>query len=293
MIIAGNQAFDSLRVGGQLLRLPRFIDSNTEGLIGWSIANANPLGTETELIQWYDYVLLRRNGCFLDVGTNFGQTLVRVLSLDFSRAYVGFEPNIQCCSYVDALIFFNSLPNHRVLPTGLSNAAGVRSLHVRDRHQPGEIMGTSTTVCGFRPQEFYTTTRTITIAKGDDLVSQMGLERGGIAAIKIDVEGAEDEVVEGLFNTLQRFRPPVFLEVLPNFIVATQQRLSESAINMRADRLSRLNTMLDRLGYRSFMIHGNGSLRVLDRLSPPETQDLSMTNHLSVPCEDAQEYEGR
>lgn len=229
-------------------------------------------------------------GCFLDVGANFGKTLIRILSIDRTRDYVGLDPNIQYCAYLDALIFRNGLSKHRVLPIALSNSSGLAQLHVRDMPQPGEIMGTSSIVAGFRPRDFYTTTRTVVTARGDDIVSQLHLDQAGISAIKIDVEGAEDEVVNGFIDTLRRFRPPVFHEVLPNFIVATRQSLGAQEIQVRIERLANLNKLFDSVDYRPFMICEDNALRPIERLSPPVTIDLSMTNHISVPRELAHQY---
>ena len=50
---------------------------------------------------------------------------------------------------------------------------------------------------------------------GDEVLDEIGLEE--IAAIKIDVEGTELQVLTGLAQTLQKKKPALIFEVLPNF----------------------------------------------------------------------------
>jgi hypothetical protein len=45
--------------------------------------------------------VLSRPGTFVDVGANLGQTLGKVLAVDPDRSYVGFEPQIGACHYID------------------------------------------------------------------------------------------------------------------------------------------------------------------------------------------------
>jgi hypothetical protein len=84
---------------------------------------------------WMDRVvalLLRRKpGAFVDVGANLGQTLLKVKTLAPEVPYVGFEPNPVCCHYLEKLIAINRFRSCTVLPVGLSNTAGLVSLHTR------------------------------------------------------------------------------------------------------------------------------------------------------------------
>ena len=60
--------------------------------------------------------LLQRPGVFVDVGANLGQTLGKVLHADRARAYIGFEPQLAACHFVDRFIRDNDLRNAKVLP---------------------------------------------------------------------------------------------------------------------------------------------------------------------------------
>ena len=48
--------------------------------------------TEPWLDAVYQTVLRCREGAFLDIGANIGQTMLKILSLDPSRQYMGFKP---------------------------------------------------------------------------------------------------------------------------------------------------------------------------------------------------------
>ena len=60
--------------------------------------------------------LQARPGALIDVGVNVGQTLMKMLGIDRNREYVGFEPQIGCCFFVDQFLQLNNLKNAVVLP---------------------------------------------------------------------------------------------------------------------------------------------------------------------------------
>jgi hypothetical protein len=103
-----------------------------------------------------------------------------------------------------------------------------------------------------------------------------------LCAIKIDVEGAELEVVEGLSNTLQQQRPVIIFEVLNHFLVGTGSPLDESTIRFRESRVQKVETILRNLGYEIFNILPGKRLKKLLRIEPPASADLSLTNYLAV-----------
>ena len=54
-------------------------------------------------------ILQKRKGVFIDIGANVGQTLFTVLRADPDRSYLGFEPQIACCHYLQQFIQDNGL----------------------------------------------------------------------------------------------------------------------------------------------------------------------------------------
>lgn len=152
-----------------------------------------------------------RSGAFIDVGVNVGQTLMKVLSIDRERQYVGFEPQIGCCFFVDQFLRLNRLRNAMVLPIGLSDSNRILTLFSRGQYdEMASITGMDDVTGEHRPDATHVQTRI-----GDEVLRELGI--GAISAIKIDVEGAELQVLSGLTETLRSKRPPVIFEVLPNF----------------------------------------------------------------------------
>ena len=66
-----------------------------------------------------------------------------------------------------------------------------------------------------------------------------------IAAIKIDVEGGELWVIEGLMQTIRRARPHIVVEILPS-----------KGSSGRLERQERLQALLFDCGYRVFSVRG-------------------------------------
>lgn len=63
----------------------------------------------------------------VDVGVNLGQKLGSILSIDPDRDYLGFEPQVAACFYVQSLIRNNDIARAKVLPVGLSDLNGTRN----------------------------------------------------------------------------------------------------------------------------------------------------------------------
>ena len=47
----------------------------------------------------YEIMLRQREGAFVDVGINVGQTMVKVLGIDRERRYIGFDPQVGPCCF--------------------------------------------------------------------------------------------------------------------------------------------------------------------------------------------------
>src|SRR5882724_8814387 len=71
----------------------------------------NVFGTEKWMSSVLKKILNRSEGCFVDVGVNIGQTLIKVKSIDRNIDYLGFEPNPVCVFYAENLIGINKFPN--------------------------------------------------------------------------------------------------------------------------------------------------------------------------------------
>lgn len=90
----------------------------------------------------------------------------------------------------------------------------------------------------------------VQLVRADDLFHD--IDR--VDFIKIDVEGAECHVLEGMTGLLGRFKPDLVIEITPDYLAG----MARSAGDIEA--------ILTPLGYRYFLIDNDG-LRELPHLS--------------------------
>lgn len=231
--------------------------------------------------------MAHRQGAILDVGCNIGHFMQLCLLSDRNRRYVGLDPNPACCYYLETFIRENALPAHSVLPVGLSNRTEALPLL---KNGPFDVCAT---VNGKLNLETRFRTRSVTVTvPGDLLVPQLGLEE--IALVKIDVEGHELEVLQGLERTLARHRPLIAFEVLlyadlGQTCPGADDRVSALARERRQRALD-LEAFFRQRGYALFRIRRDTSLAPLETLDPGNATDHSEMDHLAVPEEEVRAF---
>ena len=217
-------------------------------------------------------LLAGSSGAFVDVGVNLGQTLIKVKTLQPDRAYIGFEPNPTCVAFVRRLVAANRFRDTTVVPFGLSDAARTLALFARGE-DPAD---SSATVV----PDLYTTQETwertpVAVMPGDEALATLGV--GRVAVLKIDVEGAELEVIRGLEGTLRAHRPSVICELLPSYAPG-QKRWA-----FRQPRTEAVVATMRSLGYRLFRLLPSGEALPLETIEPHS--DNSLTNYAFVPSD--------
>lgn len=178
-------------------------------------------------------------GSVVDVGVNLGQTLLKLKSVDLQRRYVGFEPNPFCVSYTRDLIRANRWENCEIIPSGLGSEFGVAALDAES-----EADTSASIVANLRTGRTATFKQYIPLLRFDSIVGSVGL--GDARLVKIDVEGAELEVLAGMTAFLRDVRPVVLCEVLHAHTV--------DQIPMLRDRNGQILQMLHQLDFRLFQI---------------------------------------
>lgn len=202
-----------------------------------------------------------KKGVFVDIGANIGQMLVNILIERNFTQYIGFEPNILCCSYLEKLIQLNSLSNCSVIPVGLSDR-----FQVLDLMHNGPFDVCASTTPSFRPDNFFSSSKKVILETGDNMLAQFSLP--DIAIMKIDVEGGELEVLTGLQATIRKHKPMLLLEVLPYLHIAEDTTVFSNItekerlhiIETRKRRTKALESMLMELDYVWYRIEENGNL---------------------------------
>jgi FkbM family methyltransferase len=222
--------------------------------------------------RWmYDVIrklLERTSGAFVDVGANIGQTLLKVKMADRHRAYFGFEPNPVAVAYLQQLSARNRFTHTTIFPIGLSDHTAVVTLFLKDDVDPSASI-----VAGFRRPERYSMSRGVAVHRGDDVLGQIGDLRVGV--LKIDVEGAELDVIAGCARTITRDQPIIICEVLPVYDPTTE------AGRLRRSRQQTLSALLAKLGYEIYRADGRGELEKIAEFVVDS--NISRSNYLFVP----------
>jgi len=161
---------------------------------------------------WKSEVIKRlaglKPGTFLDIGANVGETLLDLRHAHPSIAYVGFEPSSACVTYLRRLLKVNAFQHSSIVPIGLADKASIFSLHAG---QGVDYDGTATILESYRPGRIFDIEHVPCYAY-DEICA--GLAINAICFVKIDVEGAELEVIHGMQQSLRTSTPVVLCEVL-------------------------------------------------------------------------------
>jgi FkbM family methyltransferase len=214
---------------------------------------------EEKLVVILRKVFRVQSGTFIDVGANIGQTLANVLKLEWDREYIGFEPQIRGCMFIQDLIMENGLKKKIILPIGLSNRTAVEKLKF---NAPNDIAASF--IDEYRPGGFYKDFSHILTMSGDDALELLGGPDVGI--IKIDVEGAELEVMQGFSATLEVHKPYIFFEVLPHYLLMTNAELDSTTRKIREERHESISSFLHSANYELFQIRSADDIRKVDKL---------------------------
>jgi FkbM family methyltransferase len=177
------------------------ISANNEsaGLLTWEYA------WKAELIR---KIFEIEGDNFVDIGANVGQSLLDFYAAGAAGRYVGFEPNPNAYASLTALVLENKFETCVILPVGLSDTLSVLNLY--------SAFGSATDsgasiISDLRPTKELEHT-TILCCRFDDLRGDLGLTSIGL--VKIDVEGAELQVLRGMEASLRELRVPILCEVL-------------------------------------------------------------------------------
>lgn len=149
---------------------------------------------------------LKRSGrevTYVDVGANVGHHAL-FMSQHADRV-LAFEPYPPLQDHIREKIELNRISNVRVLPFGLGDRTETLAYHPGAGTNPGAgtfLNATGTAESASVPLE---------IKRGDDVVESLSL--GRVDILKVDVEGFEAPVLQGLRETIRRDRPVILLEV--------------------------------------------------------------------------------
>jgi FkbM family methyltransferase len=163
------------------------------------------LGTQLTLRR-----VLGPGDTFVDIGANIGLMTVLGGHLVGPQGRVfAFEPNPECYARLNQHVTDNGLSQVRVFPLGLSDRAETLSL---TRDTDSSVHGSLSPPSD--PSRV-TSRHEVRVERGDDMLVDLPLRP---MTIKIDVEGFECKVIQGLTDTIAKHRPTVLTEVVPEHL---------------------------------------------------------------------------
>jgi FkbM family methyltransferase len=209
-------------------------------------------GAELELRELHR--LVEPGQVAVDVGAHYGNYTIRLADLVGSHGrVVAVEPQRTARQVLERNIRLNRLSHVSVASCALGPSTGARALH----HHPDPTrasLGAFDEDHGSEPVE---------VMRLDDLLNAVGVTDVGY--LKIDVEGAEVDVLRGATRTIERSRPLIQFEHLPS-----------RARSLGHDDADTWDELAGR-GYRLHVMVGSGRLVAVDAPTRPGA------NYLAVP----------
>lgn len=194
------------------------------------------------------------NGQFVDVGVNLGQTLLKAYAVFDDIDYIGFEPNPSCINYVQELIRLNDLKKTKLLPV----AVGAKTEMLKLNFFAADKSDSSATLIeNFKKNAI--PDHSIFVPVFDFHTLTHFLPAKPFSILKIDVEGAEMEVLLGLHEWVTSYSPFILMEILPVYSTENQSRL---------ERQDKIEEMLKGWNYKIGRIKKNspGRLELIDKI---------------------------
>jgi hypothetical protein len=164
-----------------------------------------------------------------------------------------------------------------VLPIGLSDSNRILTLFSKGQYdEMASITGQDDVTGEHRPDATHVQTRI-----GDEALRELGI--GAISAIKVDVEGAELQVLTGLKETLRSKRPPVIFEVLPNYYGEGRIMQPPDVRARNQATADRLYALLDSCGYDVVQLDESGGQTTIRRFELDDREKFAGGNYLAQP----------
>lgn len=232
----------------------------------------NGMGINNLVIKtdWLDSLILefikKDNTVIVDVGVNIGQTILKVKTLHPGIEYLGFEPNPACIYYTGQLIYKNQFGKCTIYNSALSGKTGILTLGKNTADDPA-----ASVIPSLRPEYFKNNEQVITIDYDSFFLDKK------ISFIKIDVEGAELDVISGMKQSIIKHKPLIVCEVLDSH--------NSAVFEYTQTRATELFNLLLSINYSIIRLHTNKiyhkiiSFQILDELEirqwTPQSYELN------------------
>jgi FkbM family methyltransferase len=187
---------------------------------------------------WYEknefltfYELLQPNSVVIDVGTNLGYYSIAAAAKFNTVSVISFEPGSNAFQRLQKNIALNQLKNITPIQQAIGREEGKKTLYLSGEENTG--------MSGFEQAENFTgKTEIVNCTSIDKFAGTKSLEK--LDLIKIDIEGSEMDVLNGMTNTLTSYKPIVLIEICTE----TLQRFHQTPAN--------IHRFLTNFGYQGY-----------------------------------------
>lgn len=212
---------------------------------------------EPETVTLFDR-LLKSGMTFMDVGAHVGQyTLLASTRVGLSGQVHSFEPDTETFACLKKNVVLNGFNNVQVNRKALGKENGTVEFYLSSL----ETMGSNSLK---KPPHYSGRTIQIEVQRLSDYMEENGIQ--SLDVVKIDVEGAEYEMIDSSRDVFSRYKPAIIIE------------FNRSAGSKFGRGLRDLDTLLQELDYRLFRIEANGLRPYVEDVDGPK-----LFNVLAVP----------
>ena len=206
---------------------------------------------------------LKPGDIFVDIGANIGMITILAAKYVGENGFVhSFEPNPEAYEKLNEVVTVNQLKQVKLYQFGLSNENTELTLSMVTEHTG---MGTFASLSE-KDEQMVTKQYKLPVYIGDEVLIDKLSEN---CLIKIDVEGFEPYVIEGLSGTIERYRPAIVTEAIKSHLQRAGYTLDDFYSKLKA------------YGYRAFKIGAKRNQFLVDTLrlkeitiDYPETADI-------------------
>lgn len=161
--------------------------------------------TEPNLLEWFAKNA-GKGETWLDIGAHYGYTSIALCNQVGTGGHVyAFEPMLNTAGCVSRTRYLNKLPQLTVVPVALGNGADL----AMESLLPLRGMIDSTR------QDFNGLKEPFLVSRLDWLWPRISGPDARIDGIKIDVQGMEIQVLEGMTSLMKQYRPKLLVELHP------------------------------------------------------------------------------
>jgi FkbM family methyltransferase len=201
-LVHGRKLFDTGEVGQERRIMTRIGDKKYNISSDDNYLNRIGRVFEPEMVRLFDS-LIEANNTVFDIGANIGCT--SILFGDKAEKVFSFEPSPTTFQFLRKNLVAAKMSHVIPVNSGLGKTGGVYELAFSPQNRSGGFVLNKAQVSQGLHVE------SVQILRGDSYTKQEGIDK--VDFIKIDVEGFERDVIEGLSQTIAGSKPIVALEL--------------------------------------------------------------------------------